>query len=156
MLVGQKSLAKVSVKPGKTQLINHFIINESWYLVDLPGYGYANISISVKEKFQKLISKYILNRENLYCLFVLIDIRHAPQKIDVEFITWLGENLVPFAIIFTKADKVGKVVAEKNISAYSLELSKLWKKTPPILVSSSFDGTGKDEIISFIENASKS
>jgi len=100
MLVGQKSLAKVSVRPGKTQLINHFIIDESWYLVDLPGYGYAKISISVKEKFQKLISRYILERENLYCLFVLIDIRHAPQAIDVEFITWLGENSIPFAIIF--------------------------------------------------------
>ena len=90
MLVGQNSLAKVSVRPGKTQLINHFIVDESWYLVDLPGYGYAKISISVKEKFQQLISNYILNRENLYCLFVLIDVRHSPQKIDIEFITWLG------------------------------------------------------------------
>ena len=156
MLVGQNSLAKVSVKPGKTQLINHFIIDESWYLVDLPGYGYAKVSISVKEKFQKLISNYILNRENLYCLFVLIDVRHAPQQIDVEFITWLGENHVPFAIIFTKADKLGKVSLAKNVGAYTQELKKLWEELPSILVSSSLDGTGRDEIISFIENVNKS
>jgi len=156
MLVGQKSLAKVSVKPGKTQLINHFMIDESWYLVDLPGYGYANVSISVKEKSQKLISRYILNRENLYCLFVLIDIRHKPQAIDVEFITWLGENHIPFAIVFTKADKLGKVTVRKNVADYSLELKNIWEELPPILVSSSVDGTGQDEIISFIENANKS
>lgn len=156
MLVGQKSLAKVSVRPGKTQLINHFIIDESWYLVDLPGYGYAKISLSVKEKFQKLISRYILNRENLYCLFVLIDIRHAPQQIDIEFISWLGENNIPFAIIFTKADKLGKVTAIKNVAAYSLELKNIWEELPPILVSSSIDGTGQAEIISFIEKANNS
>ena len=156
MIVGQNGLAKVSVRPGKTQLINHFIIDESWYLVDLPGYGYAKISISVKEKFQKLISNYILNRENLYCLFVLIDVRHAPQQIDVEFITWLGENHIPFAIIFTKADKLGKVSLAKNVGAYTQELKKLWEELPPILVSSSLDGTGRDEIISFIENVNKS
>jgi len=156
MLVGQNSLAKVSVRPGKTQLINHFVIDESWYLVDLPGYGYAKISISVKEKFQKLISNYILHRENLYCLFVLIDVRHSPQKIDLEFITWLGENHIPFAIIFTKADKLGKVSVAKNVGAYTQELKKLWEELPSILVSSSLDGTGRDEIISFIENVNKS
>jgi len=156
MIVGQNSLAKVSVKPGKTQLINHFIIDESWYLVDLPGYGYAKISISVKEKFQKLISNYILSRENLYCLFVLIDVRHAAQQIDIEFITWLGENHIPFAIIFTKADKLGKVSVSKNVGAYTQELKKLWEDLPSILVSSSQDGTGRDEIISFIENINKS
>lgn len=156
MLVGQNSLAKVSVKPGKTQLINHFIIDESWYLVDLPGYGYAKISISVKEKFQKLISNYILNRENLYCLFVLIDVRHSPQKIDLEFTSWLGENHIPFAIIFTKADKLGKVSVAQNVGAYTQELKMLWEELPPILVSSSLDGTGRDEIISFIENVNKS
>ena len=156
MLVGQNSLAKVSVRPGKTQLINHFIIDESWYLVDLPGYGYAKISISVKEKFQKLISRYILDRENLYCLFVLIDIRHDPQKIDIEFITWLGENHIPFAIIFTKADKLGKVTAAKNVAAYSDELKKFWEELPPVLVSSSLDGTGREEIISYIESINKS
>ena len=156
MLVGQNSLAKVSVRPGKTQLINHFVIDESWYLVDLPGYGYAKISISVKEKFQKLISNYILHRENLYCLFVLIDVRHSPQKIDVEFISWLGENHIPFAIIFTKADKLGKVSVAKNVGAYTQELKKLWEELPSILVSSSLDGTGRDEIVSFIENVNKS
>lgn len=156
MLVGQKNLAKVSTRPGKTQLINHFIIDESWYLVDLPGYGYAKISNSIKEKFQKLISDYILNRVNLYCLFVLIDIRHEPQKIDIEFITWLGENHIPFAIVFTKADKLGKVSAQKNIADYMNELGKIWEELPPVLVSSSLAGTGREEIISFIENVNKS
>ncbi|HNX54470.1 MAG TPA: ribosome biogenesis GTP-binding protein YihA/YsxC [Prolixibacteraceae bacterium] len=156
MLVGQNSLAKVSVRPGKTQLINHFIIDESWYLVDLPGYGYAKVSMTMKEKFQKIISNYIRRRENLYCLFVLIDVRHEPQKIDVEFITWLGENQVPFAIIFTKADKLGKVSVSKNVEAYKKELKKLWEELPPILVSSAEDGTGREEIISFIENINNS
>lgn len=156
MLTGQKNLAKVSSLPGKTQLINHFIINESWYLVDLPGYGYAKLSVSAKEKFQKLISKYILSRENLYCLFVLIDIRHEPQKIDVEFLTWLGENQVPFAIIFTKADKLGKVSAEKNKADYMNELHKYWEELPPVLISSSLKGDGRDQIITFIENINNS
>lgn len=155
MLTGQKNLAKVSEKPGKTQLINHFIIDDSWYLVDLPGYGYAKASLTVKEKFQKLISRYILNRENLYCLFVLIDIRHTPQKIDVEFINWLGENSIPFAIVFTKADKLGKVAAKKNVDAYCMELKKIWEELPPVLVSSSLDRTGQEEIISFIEQTNK-
>jgi len=152
MLVGQNGLAKVSVRPGKTQLINHFVIDEKWYLVDLPGYGYAKVSMTMKEKFQKLISNYILHRENLYCLFVLIDVRHEPQKIDVEFISWLGENHIPFAIIFTKADKLGRVSVSKNVEAYKKELKKLWEELPPILVSSAEDGTGREEIISFVEN----
>ncbi|HET6555973.1 MAG TPA: ribosome biogenesis GTP-binding protein YihA/YsxC [Prolixibacteraceae bacterium] len=156
MLTGLKNLAKVSEKPGKTQLINHFIIDESWYLVDLPGYGYAKASLTVKEKFQKLISRYILNRENLYCLFVLIDIRHTPQKIDVEFINWLGENSIPFAIVFTKSDKLGKIAAKKNVDAYCMELKKIWEELPPVLVSSSLDRTGQEEIISFIEQTNKS
>lgn len=156
MLTGQKNLAKVSEKPGKTQLINHFIIDESWYLVDLPGYGYAKASLTVKEKFQELISRYILNRENLYCLFVLIDIRHTPQKIDVEFINWLGENSIPFAIVFTKADKLGKIAAKKNVEAYCMELKKIWEELPPVLISSSLDRTGQEEIISFIEQTNKS
>lgn len=156
MLTGQKNLAKVSSVPGKTQLINHYIINESWYLVDLPGYGYAKLSIAAKEKFQKLISKYILARENLYCLFVLIDIRHKPQKIDIEFLSWLGENKVPFAIIFTKADKLGKASIELNLSVYMSELRSYWEELPPVLVSSSLNGDGRDEIIVFIENVHKS
>lgn len=152
MLTGQKNLAKVSAVPGKTQLINHYLIDENWYLVDLPGYGFARLSASAKEKFQKLISNYILSRENLYCLFVLIDIRHEPQKIDVEFLSWLGENQVPFAIIFTKADKLGKESAKKNQAAYLNELRKYWNELPPVLMSSSLKGIGRDEIISFIEN----
>ncbi len=156
MLVGQKSLAKVSTRPGKTQLINHFVIDDSWYLVDLPGYGYAKISISIKEKFQKLISRYILDRENLYCLFVLIDIRHTPQAIDVDFINWLGENHIPFAIVFTKADKLGKVSIEKNVAAYLAELKKIWEELPPFLVSSSLNGLGREEIFSFIQNINNS
>jgi GTP-binding protein len=156
MLVGQKGLAKVSVKPGKTQLINHFLIDESWYLVDLPGYGYAKVSVTAKEKFQKIISNYILHRENLYCLFVLIDIRHEAQKIDLEFMSWLGENHIPFAIIFTKADKLGKVTAAKNVEAYSLEMNKLWEELPPMLISSAVEGTGRDELIAFIRNVNNS
>jgi GTP-binding protein len=156
MLVGQNSLAKVSVKPGKTQLINHFEINESWYLVDLPGYGYAKVAISVKEKFQKIISRYVLERENLYCLFVLIDVRHSPQKIDLEFITWLGENNIPFAVVFTKSDKLGKVSVAKNVASYTSELKKFWNELPPFFVTSSIDGTGRDEIVAFIENINQS
>lgn len=156
MVVGQKNLAKVSARPGKTQLINHFVIDESWYLVDLPGYGYAKTANTVKNKFQKLISEYILKRENLYCLFVLIDIRHEPQKIDLEFLTWLGENQIPFALIFTKADKLGKVSAQKNIADYNAELKKYWEELPPFLVSSSLEGIGREEISEFIENVNKS
>lgn len=156
MLVGQKNLAKVSARPGKTQLINHFVIDEAWYLVDLPGYGYAKTANTVKNKFQKLISEYILKRENLYCLFVLIDIRHEPQKIDLEFLSWLGENQIPFALIFTKADKLGKVSAQKNIADYNAELKKYWEELPPFLVSSSLEGIGREEIIDFIDQVNKS
>lgn len=156
MLVGQKNLAKVSARPGKTQLINHFVIDEAWYLVDLPGYGYAKTANTVKNKFQKLISEYILKRENLYCLFVLIDIRHEPQKIDLEFLTWLGENQIPFALIFTKADKLGKVSAQKNIADYNAELKKYWEELPPFLVSSSLEGIGREEISDFIDQVNKS
>jgi GTP-binding protein len=150
MLTGQKNLAKVSSLPGKTQLINHYIVNESWYLVDLPGYGYARLPVRAKEKLQKLINRYILGRENLNCLFVLIDIRHKPQPIDLEFLTWLGENQVPFALIFTKADKLGKVSSAKNKAAYLDELLNHWESLPPVLMSSSLTGDGREEIISFI------
>ena len=156
MLVGQNGLAKVSVRPGKTQLINHFLIDEKWYLVDLPGYGYAKVSQTMKEKFQKIITNYIHHRENLYCLFVLVDIRHEPQKIDVEFITWLGENQIPFAIVFTKADKLGKVSAVKNVELYKHELKNHWAELPPIFISSAENGIGKDEIISFINDVNNS
>jgi GTP-binding protein len=151
MLVDNKKLAKTSQRPGKTQHINHFLINESWYLVDLPGYGYAKVSKSTQEKLQTYIVNYIKNRENLYCLFVLIDSRHEPQKIDLEFTSWLGENKVPFAIIFTKSDKLGKNKLTGNIEFYKKELLKQWEQLPPIMISSSETGQGRETILKFIE-----
>jgi len=156
MITGYSKLAKTSGRPGKTQLINHFIINDNWYLVDLPGYGYAKVSKNQKNKFQAYISDYIINRENLYCLFVLIDCRHEPQKIDIEFIEWLGEKQIPFALIFTKADKLGKNQLNSNIAHYKKQLLKTWTELPPILVSSSESGLGKDEILGFIADTEPS
>ncbi len=153
MLTGQKKLAKTSSRPGKTQLINHFLVNEDWFLVDLPGYGYAKVSKKSKEKFQAYIVNYVLQRENLYCLFVLVDARHEPQKIDMEFINWLGEKEVPFVLIFTKADKLGRTKLDKNLAAYKAELLKDWAELPPLLVSSAEKGMGKEEILSFIEQS---
>jgi GTP-binding protein len=153
MVTNQKSLAKTSSRPGKTQLINHFLINNNWYLVDLPGYGFAKVSKKIKEEFQAYIVDYVLKRENLYCLFVLVDSRHEPQKIDMEFINWLGEKEVPFALIFTKCDKLGKNKLAQNISAYKEELLKDWEELPPIFLSSAEDGTGKEDILSFIEQS---
>ncbi len=153
MLVDNKKLAKTSQRPGKTQHINHFLINENWYLVDLPGYGYAQVSKSIKEKFQSLITGYIQERENLYCLFVLIDSRHEPQKIDLEFTTWLGENQIPFALVFTKSDKLGKNRLAANIEFYKKELLKQWEQLPPVLVSSANTGLGREAILEFIQGA---
>jgi GTP-binding protein len=152
MLVKNKKLAKTSQYPGKTQHINHFLINESWYLVDLPGYGYAKVPKSLQGKFQTLIVDYIQKRENLYCLFVLIDARHEPQKIDLEFTTWLGENMIPFAIVFTKGDKLGKNKLAGNVECYKEELLKQWEQLPPIMVSSSETGMGREDILEFIES----
>lgn len=151
MLVNNKKLAKTSQRPGKTQHINHFLINDDWYLVDLPGYGYAKASKATQRKLQSYIVDYIKNRENLYCLFVLIDSRHKPQKIDLEFTTWLGENKVPFAIIFTKSDKLGKNTLADNIEFYKNELLQQWEQLPPIMISSSETGQGRDAILEFIE-----
>lgn len=151
MLVNNKKLAKTSQQPGKTRHINHFLINESWYLVDLPGYGYAKVPKTMQQKLRTYIFNYIKKRENLYCLLVLIDSRHEPQKIDLEFITWLGENLVPFALVFTKADKLGKNKLEKNVEFYKKELEKQWETLPPVMVSSSETGMGREEILNFIE-----
>lgn len=156
MLTGQTKLAKTSATPGKTQLINHFSIDDSWYLIDLPGYGYTKASVRAKYRFQKLISDYVTKRENLYCLFVLIDSRHEMQKIDSEFMQWLGENGIPFAIIFTKADKLGKTNLDKNISAYKKQLLKVWEELPPILLSSSEEGTGREETLEFIYSVTES
>jgi GTP-binding protein len=150
-IVNQKNLAKTSGQPGKTQLINHFIINKEWYLVDLPGFGYAKISKIKRAEFHGMISKYLLNRTNLMCLFVLIDSRHKPQDIDKEFMQWLAEEGIPFVMVFTKTDKLGKVVLAKNIGAYKVEMLKVWEELPQIFITSSEKKTGTKEICDFIE-----
>ena len=153
MLTNHKNLAKTSGKPGKTQLINHFKINLNWYLVDLPGYGYARVSKKTKEVFQKFITDYFETRAQLVCAFVLIDIRLEAQKIDLEFINYLGETGVPFCIIFTKADKVGKVTAQKNVAAYKKKvLANGWEEMPQHFITSSSEATGKDELLAFIDD----
>lgn len=155
MLVNSKSLAKTSARPGKTQLINHFLINEEWYLVDLPGYGFAKVPQAEKKKWEKFILEYILKRENLYCLFVLIDIRHEPQMVDLEFIEWLGISYIPFSIIFTKADKLKPEEIEPNVEAYKKVLLEKWESLPDIFVSSADKFMGKTEILNFIDKVNK-
>lgn len=151
MLVNQKNLAKTSGKPGKTQLINHFTINDDWYLVDLPGYGWAKVGKKMREKFEALIEGYLFNRKNLMCTFVLIDIRHKPQTIDIEFMDWMGENELPFVIVFTKADKLPKTKVRKAINFYQNEMLKHWAGMPLHFVSSSEKEMGKEEILDFVE-----
>ena len=151
MLTGKKGLAMTSQKPGKTQLINHFIINGAWYLVDLPGYGYARLSKDGREKLKTMIEDYTLERKELVCLFVLVDSRHEPQKIDLEFIQWLGEEGVPFALVFTKADKLSKGRLAANLEAYKARLLEEWEELPPIFVTSSEQQLGRDELLSYIE-----
>jgi len=152
MLTGNKNLAKTSAKPGKTQLINHFKINSNWFLVDLPGYGYARVSKKTKEVFQKFITDYFEKREQLVCGFVLIDIRHEAQKIDLEFINYLGEIEVPFCIIFTKADKISKSKIDSHIAAYRKALlANNWEEMPQYFVTSSLEATGKDNLLEFID-----
>lgn len=151
-LVNQKNLAKTSGKPGKTQLINHFIINKEWYLVDLPGFGYAALSKEKRAEFHDMISDYLLNRTNLICLFVLIDCRHKPQKIDQEFMQWLAEKEIPFVMVFTKCDKLGKTTLDKNIQAYKTEMLKEWGELPQIFITSAEKKTGTKEILNFIES----
>lgn len=150
MLTGRRKLAMTSATPGKTLLINHFIINDEWYLVDLPGYGYAKRSKSQNEKLQEIISSYVLDREQMTLLFVLIDCRHEPQKIDLEFITWLGENGVPFSIIFTKADKLTKTALASNVAAYKKRLLEEWEELPPVFITSSESAMGRDEVLQYI------
>lgn len=152
MLCHNPKLAKTSQKPGKTLLINHFIINEEWHLVDLPGYGFAQISQTQREQLRKMIERYCLLREQLTSLFVLIDSRLEPQKIDLDFMNWLGENEVPFAIVFTKADKVGKGRLSENIGNYKLRLQETWEELPPIFVTSAENGMGEHELITYIED----
>jgi GTP-binding protein len=155
MLTGRRSLAKTSVKPGKTQTINHFLINEAWYLVDLPGYGYASVSKSLKEGFGKMIEEYVRTRENLSCLFVLIDPRVAPQKNDLSFINWAGNQGVPLSIIFTKADKLSKNELQKSISQFERAMYQEWESMPPTMITSSDKKVGRDDVLDFIEEAMK-
>ena len=150
MLMQKKSLAKTSGRPGKTQLINHFLINKSWFLVDLPGYGYARVSKSSKRVFQKFITEYFEKREQLVLAFVLIDCRHEPQKVDLEFIQWMGENQVPFSIVFTKADKVKPNALKRNIETYTQKMLETWEEMPKYFITSSSNNTGRDELLNYI------
>ncbi len=153
MLTDRKNLAKTSGRPGKTQLINHFVINQTWYLVDLPGYGYARVSKKVKKEFQKFITQYFEEREQLVSAFVLIDCRHEPQPIDREFMQYLGEKQIPFSIIFTKADKLKPKALERNIEHYKQELlAGAWAEMPNYFISSATNSTGKDEILDYIDS----
>lgn len=156
MLCNRKGLAKTSATPGKTLLINHFIINNEWHLVDLPGYGFAKRSKTVQKKLDQMITSYILQREQLVNTFVLIDIRHDPMKIDTDFINWLGESSVPFSIIFTKADKLGPVKAKQNAGKWMAALKDQWEELPPYFITSSEKRTGKDEVLTYIEDILKS
>ncbi len=151
MLCGRKGLAKTSSTPGKTLLINHFIINDLWFLVDLPGYGFAKRSKAVQAQLERMIANYILKRETLVCLFVLIDIRHEQQKIDREFVDWLGEKGVPFAIVFTKADKLSPTRARQNAQAWMKRLEDTWEELPPCFITSAEKRTGRDELLDFME-----
>jgi len=152
MLMERKDLAKISGKPGKTQLINHFKINEEWFLVDLPGYGYAKVSKKKRTIFQFFIENYFKEREQLVCTFVLIDSRHDPQKIDLEFMKFLGENQIPFCIVFTKADKLGSSKLNKQITSYKKKLLNTWETIPTSFITSSSNGLGRKEFLDFIDN----
>lgn len=156
MLTGVKDLAKTSSKPGKTLLINHFLINNDWYIVDLPGYGFAKISKSMKENLHKMITAYITKREELVCLFVLLDSRHEPMEIDMDFLEFLGENGVPFALIFTKTDKVTQAEVSKNVRKFKEKMLETWEELPPIFQTSSEKKRGKQEILDYIESVKES
>ena len=151
MLVQRRGLAKTSSVPGKTVAINHFIINDSWYIVDLPGYGYAQHSKKQREQWRVMINNYIMRRRNLVCTFVLIDSRIEPQNNDLGFVEWLGENQVPFCIVFTKADKVSKAELDKNVEAFKTKLLESWEELPPIFITSVETRIGRDEILNYIE-----
>lgn len=155
MLTGRKDLAKTSSTPGKTMLINHFLVNDEWYIVDLPGYGYAQRSKADRVRLEKMIKSYILNRTEMTNLFVLIDSRHKPQKIDLEFMNWLGENSIPFSIVFTKIDKVTPTAGKKLLEIYCSELLEQWDELPPIFRTSSEDKRGRDAILEYIEEMNK-
>ena len=151
MLCNNKGLAKTSAIPGKTLLINHFLINREWFIVDLPGYGYANRSKSVQKKLEQMISQYILMRPQLVNVFVLIDIRHEQMKIDREFIDWLGESGIPFSVVFTKADKLSKSKAKQNADKWMHSMLDTWEQLPPYFITSSADAIGRDDVLDYIE-----
>ena len=155
LITGHKKLAKISVSPGKTKLINHFLINESWYLVDLPGYGYARASKTEKRLFSKLIEDYILKREQLVCLFILLDIRIEPQDIDLNFIAWIGKSQIPFVLVFTKTDKINQKTISENTKKFERSLLQTWETLPPFYFTSTIKKQGKDEILKFIESLLK-
>lgn len=150
MLTKHKGLAMTSATPGKTMLINHFLVNDEWYIVDLPGYGYARRGKESRDQLREIIENYILNRSQMTNLFVLVDSRHEPQKIDMEFIEWLGENNIPFSIVFTKTDKMGTEVAKKHIADYCEKLLETWEELPPVFVTSSQTGRGREELLDYI------
>ena len=154
--MNQKDLAKTSQTPGKTQLINHFLVNEEWYLTDLPGYGYARRSRENRDRLRQIIESYILGRQQLTCLFVLLDCRHEAQRIDLEFMEWLGQNGVPFAIIFTKTDKLSRSRLQENLAAYREKMLETWEELPPIMTSSSEKNEGRDEILAYIDEINRS
>lgn len=156
MLTGKKSLAMTSAMPGKTTLINHFIVDDSWYIVDLPGYGYARRSREARESIERIIKNYILKREAMTCLFLLLDCRHAPQKIDLEFIDFLGEHGVPFALVFTKADKITKMELARHIEAYKAKLHETWEELPPVFVTSSEKKMGREDLLDYIDGINSS
>lgn len=151
MLANNKSLAKISGKPGKTRVINHFLVNKEWFLVDLPGYGYAKVAKTDREKWEKFVRHYLLFRENLYCTFVLIDVRIEPQAIDLEFMEWMGISHLPFAIIFTKADKLEPEEVEENVNNYKKRLLEDWEELPAIFVTSATEASGRDDVLNYIE-----
>lgn len=150
MFTKHKGLAMTSATPGKTMLINHFLVNDEWYIVDLPGYGYARRGKDSRDQLREIIENYILNRSQMTNLFVLVDSRHEPQKIDMEFIEWLGENGIPFSIVFTKTDKMGTEVAKKHIADYCEKLLETWEELPPVFVTSSQTGRGREELLDYI------
>lgn len=156
MITDRRKLAKTSATPGKTQLINHFLINQEWYLVDLPGYGWAQTSKVNKAAWKKMIDAYLQKRSNLASVFVLVDSRHEPQKIDMEFMQWLGEEEIPFSIVFTKIDKLGKVQIQSNVSSYKKEMRRTWEELPPTFISSSANKVGAEELLDFIDRINES
>lgn len=155
-ITGHKGLAKTSGKPGKTRLINHFLIEENWYMVDLPGYGYAKVSKSDRKSWNKTTEQYLTTRSNLFCTMVLLDLRHKPQQLDLDFMAWLGNNQLPFAMVFTKADKLTKVAVTKQLEAYKETMLEFWETLPPLFVTSSKTSRGKDDIIEFIHKTNES